>query len=160
MCDEGLVRTLKSILNSDNVFSHMPPMVRFVEPNYPYAAVPIHNDVTYNSHLTNFITIWVPLVPTSQLCQGVLFYEGKEENKVKNSKNKSNFWFDGLTVDESKAKHFDMEPGDIVIFSSDKIHGSGVNVASYTRYSIDFRCFRQSNDTTKHYINLSTVWLS
>lgn len=157
LCNESLVSVLKAMLESENIFAHMPPMARFIEPNYPYAGVPAHKDSIYNSHLEEFFTVWIPLVPTSNECQGVLFYDEKLMTSECESLEKSGYWFKGLPVDQSKAQHFDMVPGDIVIFSSDKVHGSGVNIANYTRYSVDFRCFRSPNNTNKHYMNLSTA---
>jgi hypothetical protein len=59
---ESFYSIIKTILRSENVFMHMPPTARFVLPGNVYAGVPPHQDISYNKHMTDFITVWVPLV--------------------------------------------------------------------------------------------------
>ena len=57
---------------------HMPPTARFILPGNSAAAVPPHQDVSYNHHLTDFITAWVPFHPIDEESGGVAVFSGSQ----------------------------------------------------------------------------------
>ena len=71
----GLRRVLETLLDDDELFLHMPPTSRYVLPGNKHAGVPAHQDVSYNPHMTDFVTVWVPFVPIDEKCGGVMVYE-------------------------------------------------------------------------------------
>lgn len=53
---------LTSFLDAEKYFVHYPPMIRFKVGGAESSIVPVHQDAFYNQHLSQFITVWVPLV--------------------------------------------------------------------------------------------------
>lgn len=152
---ESFYSIIKTILRSENVFMHMPPTARFVLPGNVYAGVPPHQDISYNKHMTDFITVWVPLVDIDEECGGVTVYEGSgqdEEHPVESFS--SEFWKRGVSVDSYKPTHCKMNVGDILILNKRIIHGSRSNQSNRTRISIDFRFFGEGSRSDKHYLDM------
>ena len=52
----------------DRYYVHYPPMIRFKLADAPSSIVPVHQDIAYNRHLSDFITVWVPLVDIDDEC--------------------------------------------------------------------------------------------
>lgn len=143
---------LKNFLESDHYFIHYPPMIRFKIEEAPSSLVPIHQDYAYNHHLTDFITVWVPLVTVDEKCGGVIVYEGTHHlEKVEHVP-------EGAWGNKALAKlatytrnHVDMNEGDILLFPPTLLHESAPHRSSRVRYSVDFRVFRDPKETTKSY---------
>ncbi|UZN08527.1 phytanoyl-CoA dioxygenase family protein [Leptospira santarosai] len=143
------------LLKSDNIFMHMPPTARFVLPNNINAAVPPHQDIVYNKHLSNFVTIWIPLVEIDDECGGVVVYEGSNLIYEKNVKNeKESFWLEGLDVSNFTSKHCKMKAGSLLALNKWIIHASMPNNSTRVRYSIDHRFFGELDNSSKHYLDL------
>lgn len=152
---ESFYSIIKTILRSQNVFMHMPPTARFVLPGNVYAGVPPHQDISYNRHMTDFITIWVPLVDIDEECGGVIVYEGSghdQEHPVQSFS--SEFWQRGVSVGAYKPTHCKMSAGDILVLNKRIIHGSRSNQSDRTRISIDFRFFGEGARSDKHYLDM------
>ena len=62
---------LYEFLGAKRLFVHMPPTARFVLPGNVKAAVPAHQDISYNKHLGPFCVVWVPLVEIDRSCGGM-----------------------------------------------------------------------------------------
>ncbi|QOI43111.1 phytanoyl-CoA dioxygenase family protein [Leptospira interrogans] len=152
---DSVKNVVSSILKSSNIFMHMPPTARFVLPGNINAAVPPHQDIVYNKHLSNFVTIWIPLVEIDNECGGVVVYEGSNfiyEENVK--KEKESFWLEGLDVSNFTPKHCKMKAGSLLALNKWIIHASMPNNSTRVRYSIDHRFFGELDSSSKHYLDL------
>jgi hypothetical protein len=146
---------LKMALGSDQINLHMPPTARFIMPKNLYAAVPPHQDVSYNKHMSNFITMWVPLVDIDDECGGVIVYKGSSNlQELPVIKNENEVWFNEIPVQGYEPFHCKMKKGGLLLMNSQIVHRSADNLSLNTRYSIDFRLFSSNDVSTKHYLNL------
>jgi len=140
-------------LKTDQYYIHYPPMIRFKIADAPSNLVPVHQDLAYNDHLVDFVTIWVPLVDIDEECGGIIAYAGSHRiNGVPHEA--SGAWANRATVDLSKypAHHIIMRAGDALLFPPTLLHESAPHRSAQTRYSIDFRVFMRESDTMKsHY---------
>ncbi|MBE8223431.1 phytanoyl-CoA dioxygenase family protein [Leptospira borgpetersenii serovar Ballum] len=152
---DSVKNVVSSILKSSNIFMHMPPTARFVLPANNNVAVPPHQDIVYNKHLSNFVTIWIPLVEIDDECGGVVVYEGSNFFHEKNVKNeKESFWLKGLDVSNFTPKHCKMKAGSLLALNKWIIHASMPNNSTRVRYSIDHRFFGELDSSSKHYLDL------
>ena len=152
---DGLLNILRNIFDSHNIYMHMPPTSRYVLPGNIYAGVPPHQDISYNKHLSDFVTIWVPFVDIDDECGGVTIFQGSgcaREFIVEQSATK--FWLDGVPTDGFKAFKCNMKPGDILALNKFIIHGSSPNNSNRTRISTDFRFFGVGANSSKHYLDM------
>lgn len=146
---------LEFYFDSTQLRMHMPPAARYVPPDYPYAAVPAHQDAAYNRHMTDFLAVWVPLVAIDSDCGGVGIYEGTGNAPVLEPRpSPVPYWLGAVPTDGLTLLQHDMKPGDALIFNPFVIHASMPNRSARTRYSIDYRFF--SGPSTKHYLDLQT----
>jgi hypothetical protein len=137
---------------SDRYLIHYPPMIRFKVAEAPSNLVPVHQDYAYNRHLSNFITVWVPLVDITEECGGIIGYAGSHLSEpVEHAA--SGAWSNKARTDLSRfsARHILMKAGDALFFPPRLLHQSAPHRSATIRYSIDFRVFRQPSDTTKSY---------
>jgi ectoine hydroxylase-related dioxygenase (phytanoyl-CoA dioxygenase family) len=128
-------------------------MIRFKVADALDSLVPVHQDASYNPHLSNFITVWVPLVDIDDDCGGIIAYEGSQLTAVVEHEG-SGAWAKKAVIDVSKypSRHITMKAGDALLFPPNLLHESAPHRSSLIRYSIDFRVFRDSTDTNKsHY---------
>lgn len=148
---------LKKLLGSGKLFMHMPPMMRFVPPNYTPAAVPAHQDSSYNTHMSGFLTVWVPLVRIDSACGGLVIFEDSQ-HVVSNVAPEYNGWLRPVPVDGFKRKQLEgLEPGDVVLLSPNIVHASAPNISHRTRLSMDIRIFGEKTHSSKHHMNLQTL---
>jgi hypothetical protein len=150
---------LYEILGAKRLFVHMPPTARFVLPGNVNAAVPAHQDVSYNKHLGRFCVVWVPLVDIDRSCGGMAVFprtQGRGELYRGATVAPSDGWIP--PVDTSGFERIELQPlspGDIVVMSDDLVHESMPNRSSRIRLSIDFRFFGENSRSTKHYLDLT-----
>lgn len=149
----ALLNHLRKLLNSDRIYLHMPPVARFILPHNQVAAVPPHQDISYNTHMPYFLTVWAPLVPIDEQCGGVLFFPQKNNPTVLPQKAKTGYWLGEVDVSGLTPVSFIMEPGDVLIFDPHTVHSSAPNRSNHTRYSVDFRFFSDEVSSTKHYFD-------
>jgi hypothetical protein len=149
---------LKAALGSDRLRMHMPPMARFVLPNNSEAGVPPHQDASYNDHVKDFVTVWMPLVEINEQCGGVTIYDGRKDGVIPTTTLvKHGVWFEGVSVQGLTAIDcVPMVPGDILIFNPYIVHGSMPNISKKMRFSIDCRFFGGGAETSKHYLDMTT----
>ncbi|HTJ96087.1 MAG TPA: phytanoyl-CoA dioxygenase family protein [Rhodocyclaceae bacterium] len=153
----GQSTLLKRLLNSEHLFMHMPAMMRFVPPHYRPAAVPPHQDSSYNAHMDNFVTVWTPLVPIDKECGGMIMYEGSQ-HRTEAVAQGNNGWLEAIDTSTFPAHQLvGLEPGDVVILSPQIVHGSAPNVSNRTRLSMDLRIFGEHARSSKHHMNLDTL---
>jgi hypothetical protein len=95
--DPNLRALLLTLLGSDKLFMHMAPTARFVPRGYSHAAVPPHRDVTYNGHMTKFVTVWKPFVEIDALCGGVRIFRDSAKDaqgaEATVQKDPTGFWY-------------------------------------------------------------------
>lgn len=149
----------KHLLNCDTLFAHVPVMSRYITPHSQTSAVPPHKDNQYNSHLTNFVTVWIPLVNIDSLCGGVNFYPNEDSSvkaPTKTKKQDDNYWHEPINVSQLPCVSPHLSVGDVLIFDPNIIHGSAPNNAEHIRYSLDIRLFSERDSSSKYCINLTT----
>ncbi len=141
-----------SFLRVDRYYVHYPPMIRFKLADAPSSIVPVHQDIVYNRHLTDFITVWVPLVDIDDECGGIIVYEGSHLADVVEHEG-SGAWAHRAASDLSKypSHHVIMNAGDLLLFPPTLLHESAPHYSSRIRYSVDFRVFRHESETMKSY---------
>jgi hypothetical protein len=139
-------------LRRDCYYVHYPPMIRFKIADAPSNLVPLHQDVAYNRHLNEFVTVWVPLVDIDEECGGVIVYERSQflptlQHEVKGA------WANRAVVDVSQFRrhHVLMQAGDALLFPPSLLHESAPHRTAHIRYSVDFRVFFNAANTKKSY---------
>jgi hypothetical protein len=153
-----LLTLMRQLIGNEDIFGHLPPMVRFVYPDHSNAGVPPHIDKAYNTHMSDFVTVWIPLVEIDKECGGVKFYSGDiGTRELLPGKDSKEYWHRGIDTSGLTQSHFDMKPGDILVFRPDVIHGSAPNISERIRYSLDLRIFSAAEVSTKHYMNLQDM---
>jgi len=153
----GASPLLKALLHTDTLHMHMPPMARFVPPRYQSAAVPPHQDISYNTHIAEFLVVWAPLVPIDHQCGGLVMYRGGHQ-QVHQVANADNGWLSPIDV-STYERHplVGLDLGDAVVFSPRVVHASAPNTSTRTRFSLDMRLFGAATRSAKHHMNLDTL---
>lgn len=150
---------LYALLGATRLFVHMPPTARFVLPGNVKAAVPAHQDVTYNKHLGPFCVVWVPLVEIDRACGGMAVYprtQGRGELFSGDAVAPADGWIPGVEVAGlERVELYPLTPGDVVVMGNETVHESMPNLSSRTRLSVDFRFFGDNSRSSKHYLDLA-----
>jgi hypothetical protein len=150
---------LYEVLGAKRLFVHMPPTARFVLPGNLKAAVPAHQDVTYNKHLGPFCVVWVPLVEIDRACGGMAVFprtQGRGELHRGATVAPSDGWIP--PIDTSGFERVELQPlspGDVAVMSNETVHESMPNRSSRIRLSVDFRFFGDNSSSSKHYLDLA-----
>jgi len=165
--DQATIDLLSQLLNSEKVFLHLCPAVRVLHPNFNFALVPPHNDLSYNAHFKkklsqndksklNFLTIWIPLKSNCHIDGGLKVFSSQRSLDIKSKK--KTFWIKDMSLENSNSLNPEYEIGDIIIFEPDLIHGSAeiTEKAKDFRISMDCRVFGQNTITPRHYMDLNT----
>jgi ectoine hydroxylase-related dioxygenase (phytanoyl-CoA dioxygenase family) len=154
---------LFELLGTKRLFAHMPPTARYVLPRCSLAAVPPHQDISYNRHMDDFCVVWVPLVPIDERCGGMAAY--RRTNHVGEVLTGevlpgANGWLRPIkSADLERAERVVLTPlevGDAVILGHRTIHESMPNRSNRVRLSCDFRFFGERSHSTKHYLDLAS----
>lgn len=153
----GINEVLRACLDSQDIYMHMPPTARFVLSGNIHAGVPAHQDISYNEHMSSFITMWVPLVDISDECGGVVVYEGSGQTAVQDAPaSEAHYWRQAVDTMGFKPRHMVIKAGDILLLNRYIVHGSAANRSDRTRLSIDFRIFGERDSSSKHYLDLQS----
>lgn len=147
---------LEALFNDTRLFMHMPPVARFVLPGNRHAGVPAHQDVSYNKHMSDFVTVWVPMVTIDEACGGVAIFEGSGAEPEHAMSKRDGFWFKPVPSEKYKRVHFPMNVGDALLLNPRVIHGSMPNHSTRTRISVDYRFFGGADHSTKHVLDMQT----
>jgi hypothetical protein len=149
---------LHDVLGARRLFVHMPPAARFVLPGNSKAAVPAHQDVSYNKHLGLFCVVWVPLVEIDERCGGMAVFpktQGLGELFEGKTVAAAHGWIPPIrTSDYERVELWPLSPGDIVVMGNETVHESLPNSSDRIRISIDFRFFGENSRSSKHYLDL------
>jgi hypothetical protein len=147
-----LQRYICAFLGSDEYLVHYPPMVRFVPPGANVSAVPIHQDTSYNDHMVDFCTLWVPLCDVDDACGGVIVFDGSQREQPLDH-GPAGSWEMKAAIKEDRypMRQLHMPAGGALLFAKTLLHKSASNVSTRTRHSLDFRVFRTSADSTKSF---------
>lgn len=135
---------------------HMPPTARFILPHNRLAGVPAHQDISYNKHMSDFVTMWCALVPTDQQCGGVLIHKGSQHLPEQPVSLDKTFWLEGLPDQGFEKVFFEMQPGDVLLLNRWIVHESMANRSDRIRFSVDHRFFGTQATSSKHYLELDT----
>jgi len=150
---------LRALLGATKLFVHMPPTARFVLPGNAKAAVPAHQDVSYNKHLGPFCVVWVPLVEIDRACGGMAVYprtQGRGELFAGDNVAPADGWIPEVEVAGlERVELYPLAPGDVVVMGNETVHASMPNLSSRTRLSVDFRFFGENSRSSKHYLDLA-----
>ena len=150
---------LYDLLGAGQLFVHMPPTARFVLPGNVKAAVPAHQDVTYNKHLGPFCVVWTPLVAIDRACGGMAVYprtQGGGELFAGAAVAPTDGWIPGIDVTGfERVELVPLAPGDVVVMGNETVHESMPNRSQRTRLSVDFRFFGDNSRSSKHYLDLA-----
>ena len=150
---------LHELLGARKLFVHMPPTARFVLPGNDKAAVPAHQDVSYNKHLGPFCVVWVPLVEIDRACGGMAVYprtQGRGEFFAGDKVAPTDGWIPGIDVAGlTRVELHPLAPGDAVVMGNETVHASIPNRSARTRLSVDFRFFGDTSRSSKHYLDLA-----
>ena len=149
-------KLIEAIFRSDELYMHVPPTARFIIPGNKQGAVPAHQDISYNTHMSDFITLWVPFVKIDQNMGGVVVFEGTGGPKQIECDSRGKFWIDPVSTAGCKRVHCEMNVGDALIMNKYVIHESMPNTSGQIRYSTDFRFFAKPHGSTKHALNMQT----
>src|SRR5262245_3505512 len=137
------------LLKAQRLFVHMPPAARFVLPGNSKAAVPAHQDVSYNKHLGSFCVVWVPLVEIDERCGGMAVFpqtQGLGELFEGESVAATDGWIPPIkTAGFERVELRPLSPGDIVVMGNETVHESLPNTSDWIRVSIDFRFFGENS---------------
>jgi ectoine hydroxylase-related dioxygenase (phytanoyl-CoA dioxygenase family) len=150
---------LYDCLGATKLFVHMPPTARFVLPGNTTAAVPAHQDITYNKHLGPFCVVWAPLVEIDRACGGMAVYprtQGRGELFAGNAVAPADGWMPAIDVGGlARVELEPLAPGDVVVMGNETVHESMPNRSARTRLSVDFRFFGDNSGSSKHYLDLA-----
>lgn len=150
----ALQHLLTQVFTGQSYAMHMPPTARYVLPGNRWAAVPVHQDISYNRHMEQFVTVWVPLVPITPDCGGVVFFPNTGHLPEQPQKSAQGlFWQGGVAVPEEPPIMPELVPGDILLINPWVLHASAPNHSVHTRLSIDYRFF--TGRSLKHSLDLS-----
>ena len=163
--NEKTLDLLSKLLTSKKVYLHLCPSVRVIHPNFNFALVPPHNDISYNAHFKskynqnnnekkNFLTIWIPLKSNYYIDGGLKVFSSQRSLKIKNKA--KTFWIKDMSLKDSNSFVPEYEVGDVIIFEPDLIHGSASpsDEAKDFRISMDCRVFSENTITPRHYMDL------
>ncbi len=148
---------LSKVLESNKIRIHMPPAARFILPGNSAAGVPAHQDIYYNKQISDFITMWVPLVPINETSGAVRIFKKSDKIEYDFDISSNSVWIDA--IDTNGFESFDctsMDIGDVLIFNKLLIHESIPNISKNIRYSIEFRFFGHNDNSTLHYLDLQS----
>jgi hypothetical protein len=147
---------LGAMISTDRVFMHMPPAARFVLPGNLHAGVPAHQDVAYGSHMSDFITVWVPLVDIDEHCGGVAVFEASHVASLDVPQHDGEFWLRPLSTNGFRRVECRLNAGDALVLHKYVIHESVGNRSDRTRLSVDFRFFGEGQSSSKHFLDLQS----
>lgn len=153
----GIQALLAEIFPGQRVGMHMPPTARFILPGHRWSGVPVHQDISYNRHMQDFVTIWLPLVPIDARCGGVIIHGGtgalpEQPLPAEDARPFPLFWQSELPDLGYPQIQPEFEPGDVLLLNPWVLHASAPNLSDYTRLSVDCRFFIGSSQ--KHSLDL------
>lgn len=171
--EKTVIEFFSEMLESENIYLHLPPWLRVIHPNFKFSHVPPHNDISYfqNFKFRNnkkaesnvlFYSIWMPLKAIWGIDGGLAIYENQKTSKVLQTpqmlNSKTEFWIPSMAHSGAVPTVPKYEIGDFIVFGLDVLHGSAKvsNKAKDFRISMDERIFGDQTLTSRFYMNLKT----
>lgn len=151
-----LTAILRALFPGEAVRAHLPPMARFVLPGNGQAMVPPHQDCSYNRHLSEFLTAWMPLVDIDEQCGGVRIHSDTAQVSEIITDDRRDVWLAAIPDLGFPKVDVPMQPGDLLVFHMQTIHESLPNTSDRVRLSLDYRFFGSRATSSKHYYDLDT----
>ena len=150
-----MIKKISKTINKKIGYFHMPTMSRFVLSKNKYALTLPHQDITYNTHMSDFCTVWIPLVKIDKYNGGLKFYKNKINKMLPTNKSDKFIWQKQPNIKLRKFEDINnLDIGDIVIFNKYLIHSSIPNNSKKIRFSIDIRYMGVKDKTKKSYYDL------
>src|SRR5690606_32029103 len=131
---------------------HLPPTARFILPQNVHAAVPPHQDISYNKHVEDFFVLWIPYCKIDDHCGGVIVHKGTGQLPEQLQNFDRKFWLQVVPDLGYEKIHCTMYVGDALLLNKWVVHESAGNTSDRIRYSSDFRFF--CGPSSKHYLDL------
>lgn len=145
---------MAAFLGTERFYVHWPSMMRFKLAGAKSSVVPPHQDWTYNAHLEDFVTVWIPLVDLSEACGGVIVYEGSHHDGRKPHEAQGAWDYAAIAdISPYRAHHFIAKAGDALLFPPTELHASAPHSADTPRFSLDVRVFLDPEKTAKSYFD-------
>jgi hypothetical protein len=149
-----LLAIVEQAVGAADICMHMPPAARFITPDNGDAAVPPHQDVSYNRHMPDFVTVWLPFVTIDAACGGVAVYDGARPRRELLDDHARGLWLKPVAADGGvRVECQPMEPGDILLLDQWIVHESMPNRSDRPRLSVDMRFFSAAKGSSKHYLD-------
>lgn len=154
---EKLLNFVRTALECEDLRMHLPPAARFVLPHNRRAAVPAHQDITYNKHIHGkFLTAWLPFVHIDEKCGGVAVYPGSRKIELTPHPRTNGFWYAGVEPCAQVPIHYPLNPGDALLLDPFIVHESHPNSSTHARLSVDFRFFPAEVFSSKHFLEIDS----
>lgn len=152
--EPALMEFVRTCIGDPVVRLHHPPSVRSGWPGATRSLVPPHQDASYAWHLSEFLTVWVPLCSIDQDCGGIEILPGS--HKLAPIAHRQRAIWQDLDLKEKRRDLVPIScvPGDAILFGPQLLHGSRLNTSGRVRCSIDYRFFSHLHDTPKHYYDV------
>ncbi|HWK96689.1 MAG TPA: phytanoyl-CoA dioxygenase family protein [Pseudolabrys sp.] len=149
-------KLIEKLVGSADLRMHMPPAARFVLPGNVHAGVPAHQDYVYGNHMSDFITVWVPLVDIDDKCGGLAIFEGSHLKPIAIGDSGGPFWLEAVPTKAYRRVECPIRAGGAIIMNKYIIHESIGNRATHSRLSIDYRFFGKESTSTKHFLDMQS----
>lgn len=148
------VNSIKNFTNLNRFLIKFPPSPTFTK-GEKTSSVPLHQDWIYNQSLSDFVTVWIPLVTITDKIGGLVFYEGSHMNKkIEHIKGKDwDFEFELTKIKKFKRTHAKVKKGDLLLFHPYTLHKSAPHTSNKKRMSMNVRVFGFSNKVTSSYFD-------
>lgn len=151
---QPLVPTLREALDSDALWLHQAPVLRCILQEQTWAAVPTHQDGSYNPQFEGdgsswpaFVTVWVPLVEMDGL-GGLGVYPGTQTRPVTET-TVDGMWRTPLDTTGLTQVLVEATLGDAVVFVPTLWHVSVPATDTRRRFSLDARVFGRHTHSTR-----------
>lgn len=146
------VNSIKNFTNLNRFLIKFPPSPTFTKGEKP-SSVPLHQDWIYHQSLSDFVTVWIPLVTITDKIGGLVLYEGSHTNK-KIQHTKGKYWdFKLNKIKKFKRTHAKIKKGDLLLFHPYTLHKSAPHKSDKRRMSMNVRVFGFSNKVTSSYFD-------
>ena len=151
---------LQEILHSRELFAHMPINARYILPDQTIAAVPTHQDVSYNVHMKGFCVAWVPFTDIDEECSGMAVYPGSHRLgplAPLPTAQTAPGWLPKIEAQLGEpVPLLPLAPGDAAVFSDLIVHESMSNRSRRIRLNAEVRFVGDKAHTSKHYFDLQS----
>ncbi|NJL56776.1 phytanoyl-CoA dioxygenase family protein [bacterium] len=148
-----LIDEIRNLLEEDNPKLHVPPVARWVLPYSKLAAVPPHQDISYNPSFGSFVVAWIPFTTISNVCGGVKVFPKNGRNEALPTQTED-FWLSPVPT-SGGGIHCKIGLGDVLLLDPYIVHTSMPNVSEDVRLSVDYRFYKSGATSGKHFMRIN-----